>query len=59
MKYIPLRDYIQKDGGKWGVSFEQAEREVKELSQIVVFSSSEKNKEEIIKHTIKRRANAC
>lgn len=59
MKYIPLRDYIQKDGEKWGVSFEQAEREVKELSQIVVFSSSEKNKEEIIKHTIKRRANAC
>ena len=59
MQYIPLREYIQKEEGEQGISFEQAEREVKELSSLVVFSSSEKNKEEIINHAIQRRVNKC
>lgn len=59
MQYIPLREYIQKEECVQGISFEQAEREVKELSSLVVFSSSEKNKEEIINHAIQRRVNKC
>lgn len=55
MKYVPLREYIQRPNGQAGISRELATWEVNNLARQVVFSSSEKDKSAILQVAIERR----
>lgn len=55
LEYVDLKDYIQKPNSVSGISLEEATREVEALAKMVVFSTSDKSKQDVIDRVIKRR----
>lgn len=55
LQYIDLKQYIKRDNGIKGVSKEVAEKQVNELLNNVVISSSEKDLSKLVDYVINRR----
>lgn len=55
LTYVDLKKYIQRPNSVSGIIREKSEREVRELSKHVVFSTSDKSIEDVIEYAVNRR----